>query len=71
MAELTAAFVATRLGIETQYDQNAAYLQHWIDSMKADNRAVIKAASMAQAACDWMFEAAGELSLPVAAQIAA
>jgi len=71
VAELTAAFVATRLGIETHYDQNAAYLLHWIDSMKADNRAVIKAASMAQAACDWMFETAGELSLPVAAQIAA
>ena len=71
VAELTAALVATRLGIETHYDQNAAYLQHWIDAMKADNRAVIKAASMAQAACDWMFETAGELSLPVAAQIAA
>jgi len=39
--------------------------------MKADNRAVIKAASMAQAACDWMFETAGELERPNAAQIAA
>lgn len=61
VVELTAAFVATRLGIETEYDQNAAYLVHWLRVLKQDSRAVMQAASQAQAACDWMFEQAGAL----------
>lgn len=71
VAELAAAMVATRLGIQTEYDQNAAYLAHWIGVMKEDNRAIVKAASQAQAACDWMFAQAGELDQPHPAQIAA
>lgn len=68
---MTAALVATRLGIETEYEQNAAYLAYWVGIMKEDSRAVVKAASQAQAACDWMFEQAGELDQSCPAQIAA
>ncbi len=61
VADLTAAMVACRLGIQPSFEQTAAYLAHWIDILRQDNRAVLRAASMAQAACDWMFEVAGEL----------
>ena len=71
VAELAAAFVATRLGIETEYDQNAAYLAHWVAVIKEDSRAVVKAASMAQAACDWMFAKAGDCGPATPALLAA
>lgn len=71
VAELAAAMVATRLCIETEYDQNAAYLDHWIGVLKEDNRAIVKAASQAQAACDWMFSQAGEIDQQSTAEIAA
>lgn len=59
VAELCAAMVSARLGIEVEYDQNAAYLHHWVSVLKEDNRAILRAASMAQAAADWMFTRAG------------
>ena len=59
VAELAAVMVTCRLGIQPAFDQSAAYLDHWIDLLRQDNRAIIRAASMAQAACDWMFETAG------------
>lgn len=67
VAELAAAMVSTRLGIVTEYTQNAAYLGHWIEVMRADNRAIMRAASMAQAAADWMFETADTAALQIAA----
>lgn len=60
VAELASVMVACRLGITPAFDQSAAYLDHWITLLNQDNRAIIRAASMAQAACDWMFEVAGE-----------
>jgi antirestriction protein ArdC len=60
VAELAASMVGARLGIRVQFDQSAAYLESWITAMREDNRAIIRAASMAQAAADWMFETAGE-----------
>ena len=59
VVELCAAMVSARLGIEVEYDQNAAYLHHWVSVLKEDNRAILRAASMAQAAADWMFAKAG------------
>ena len=60
VAELAASMVGARLGIRVQFDQSAAYLESWIKAMQEDNRAIVRAASMAQAAADWMFETAGE-----------
>lgn len=65
VAELASAFVCARLGIRPQFDQNAAYLEHWVKAMREDNRAIVRAASMAQAAADWMFATAGEPVAPV------
>lgn len=62
VAELASAMVGARLGIRPQFDQNAAYLASWIKALREDNRAIIRATSMAQAAADWMFAAAGEPS---------
>lgn len=56
--------VCARLGVQPSFDQNAAYLQNWAGVLKSDNRAIVKAASMAQAAADWMFETAGNLDRP-------
>lgn len=60
VAELAAAMVCARLGIRSQFEQNAAYLEHWVKVMREDSRAIVRAASMAQAAADWMFDTAGE-----------
>jgi antirestriction protein ArdC len=60
VAELASAMVSARLGIRPEFDQSAAYLDHWVKVMRADSRAIVRAASMAQAAADWMFDTAGE-----------
>lgn len=71
VAELAASMVCARLGISCDLANSAAYLAHWVGIMRADNRAIVRAASMAQAACDWMFETAGELSAGSASSLAA
>ena len=60
VADLTAAMVCARHGINHDYVQTAAYLEHWVELLGSDNRAIIRAASMAQATADWMFDKAGE-----------
>ena len=50
------------LGIEPRFDENAAYLKEWIKILKSDQRAILKAASAAQAACDWLITQAGDLA---------
>ena len=60
VADLASAMVCARLGLRVQYEQHAAYLEHWVTVMREDSRAIVRAASMAQAAADWMFAKAGE-----------
>ena len=60
VGELASAMVGARLGIRPAFDQSAAYLDHWVKVMREDSRAIVRAASMAQAAADWMFDTAGE-----------
>jgi antirestriction protein ArdC len=60
VGELASAMVGARLGIRPEFDQSAAYLDHWVKVMREDSRAIVRAASMAQAAADWMFDTAGE-----------
>jgi antirestriction protein ArdC len=60
VAELAALMAVTRLGIAPRFEQSAAYLEHWAKVMREDSRAIVRAASMAQAAADWMFATAGE-----------
>jgi antirestriction protein ArdC len=67
VAEMTAAMVCGALGIapvkveaisfsgrEELLESSAAYIQHWTDVLKADNRAVVIAAARAQKAADYI-----------------
>jgi antirestriction protein ArdC len=55
VAEIGAAFVAARLGIETTpREDHAQYLAHWLRILKADPKAVFAAATAAQRATDFL-----------------
>ncbi|WP_316014677.1 ArdC family protein [Roseobacter sp. HKCCA0434] len=58
VAEIGAAMLCAMLGIENDYDQNAAYLDSWLDCLREDKRAIFKAATAAQAGADFVMEAA-------------
>jgi antirestriction protein ArdC len=58
VAELTAAYVAARLGFHPQVrDDHAAYVKNWVTLLKDDDRAIFTAASKAQQACDYLVAA--------------
>jgi antirestriction protein ArdC len=60
-AEICASYIAAHLGIDNEPRQDhAQYLSSWLKVMRADCRAIISAASKAQAAADWIIAAAGE-----------
>lgn len=55
VAELGAAFLAGLTGIGDRVEKNnAAYLQHWIKVLKEDTQLIIRAASQAQVAVDYL-----------------
>ena len=59
VAEIGAGMVAGHLGYSYQFGKsNLAYLKSWLKVLKNDRKAVIKACSLAQKACDWLVEAA-------------
>jgi antirestriction protein ArdC len=63
VAEMGGAFLCAEFGLEYQ-TQHASYLTSWLKVLKEDKRAILKAASQAQKAIDFMrakvLEAAGE-----------
>jgi len=62
VAELGAAMLCARHGIETQNrDSHAQYIQHWIKVLRANPKALWTAGSKAQAANNYVMQA-GELS---------
>ena len=55
MTELGAAFLCADLGITPEIcDDHAAYLDHWLQVLKQDKRAIVSAASHAQRAADYL-----------------
>ena len=64
-AELGSAMVCARLGIAPEFEQNAAYLDSWVKALRSDSRAVLRAASTAQRASDWLIGRGGLLDDPV------
>jgi len=46
--------VGAALALPCEIENHASYLQSWLDVLKADKRAVFKAAAAAQKAADWM-----------------
>lgn len=59
IAELTAAFVSAEFGIDNE-QQNASYIASWIKLLKDDPRAIVTAASKAQAAANYLHNAADD-----------
>ena len=53
MAEITSAFVCASLGIVPTV-RHADYIGSWIDVMRDDDRAVVRAASAASKAADYL-----------------
>jgi antirestriction protein ArdC len=67
IAELTAAFVCSHLGLSSEpRPDHAQYLASWLRVLKADKRAIFTAASKAQQAADFMIQMS-ERSAEVAA----
>jgi len=57
VAELTAAFVCSHLGLSTEpRPDHAQYIASWLQVLKADKRAIFTAASKAQQAADFMIQ---------------
>jgi antirestriction protein ArdC len=60
VAELTAAFVCSHLGLSTEpRPDHAQYIGSWLKVLKADKRAVFTAASKAQQAADFLIQQSG------------
>ncbi len=69
-AELSAAFTCAALGISpTPRPDHAAYLAHWLQVLKSDARALHSIASKAQAATDYLTQAAGLTEEPAPATV--
>lgn len=64
VAEIGACFLAVQLGVEPQFDQSAAYVEGWLDAMKADKEMIFKAAAEAQKAVDFINQTVGALNKP-------
>ena len=65
VAEMNAAFCCASLGIVPTV-RHADYIASWLDVLREDNRAIVRAASLASKAADWLLaflpetETAGE-----------
>ncbi len=55
VAELASAFLCAALGIEPSV-RHADYLGSWLDVLRADNRAIVQAASKASKAADYLLQ---------------
>lgn len=55
MAELGSCFLAAHLGTEPAIKKDhAKYLNHWVEILKDDEKAILKAASLAGKAFDFL-----------------
>ena len=54
-AELGACYLGASLGIETEVrEDHVSYLQGWLSILKSDKKAIFKASTAAQKACDYL-----------------
>jgi antirestriction protein ArdC len=53
VAELASAFLCAEFGINKEV-RHASYIAHWIELLRADDRAFFTAASQAQKAADYL-----------------
>jgi antirestriction protein ArdC len=65
VAEMAAAFLCGHAGIAPRVIENqAAYLQGWLKTIKGDKKLVISAAGQAQKAADWVRGERGQTATP-------
>ena len=65
MAEISSAFCCAAMGIVPTV-RHSDYIGAWIDTMRADNRVIVRAASQASKAADWILSFLPEDERPVA-----
>ncbi|MBN2776143.1 MAG: DNA primase, partial [Bacteroidales bacterium] len=58
IAEINSAFILAVLGYESRITDNVTYIDNWLQVMKDDKKFVVSAASQAQAAADYILQAA-------------
>ena len=56
VAELCSAFCCAALGFSKTITNNSAYIRSWLGVLKADNRAVVRAAKQAEKAADFILK---------------
>ena len=57
IAELTSAFTCAHVNVCNNISQNAAYIEHWINALKADKKAIFRASSQAREATNFLLNA--------------
>ncbi len=72
VAEIGAAFLGAHTGIPFSSMRHPEYINHWLQILKGDSRAIFTAAAKAQIAADFLLDKAGivgatEETLPAAA----
>jgi len=61
VAELGACFLSVYLGVELMVQKDhAKYLKNWVEILKDDEKAILKAASLAGKAFDFLLEQQGQ-----------
>ncbi|AAP95800.1 antirestriction protein [[Haemophilus] ducreyi] len=56
IAELTSAFTCANVGVANNISQNAAYIDHWIQMLKSDKKAIFRASSQAREATQYLLD---------------
>lgn len=54
VAELSAVFTCSKLGIKGDIENHASYIKSWLKAMKNDNKYIFKAATLASKASDYL-----------------
>lgn len=63
IAEIGASFLSSLSGIENTIDNQASYIENWLQVLQNDKRMVLIAASQAQKAVDWILNNKNEVNL--------
>jgi len=54
VAEISACFVCSSVGIEQTFDNSAAYIKGWLKKLKSDPKLIISAASQAKKSAEFI-----------------
>ena len=56
IAEIGSCFICASIGATPNRENSAAYIQSWLKALKSDKKFIFRAATQAQAACDYAME---------------